>query len=211
MTEPVGEVDVPLGVQAVRRRLARRQVDAEQDVQRLLDSGRELMQGGANPRVADIVRAAGLSNDAFYRYFKTKDDLVAAIVDDGARRLLEVLGRRIQQVQGPELQLRTAIQQIFKQAVDPEVALATRNVFGNSTIRDRVDRLGRFRLESGVAALLVAPLTQLGSTDPARDAEIIGVLAINMMDRFLWQDAEPSVRDIDHVVRFVLLGCGVAE
>ena len=38
----------------------------------------------SRPRVADIVAEAGLSNDAFYRHFASKDALVAALVEDGA-------------------------------------------------------------------------------------------------------------------------------
>ena len=37
-------------------------------------------------RVSDIVAAAGLSNDAFYRHFPSKDALVAALVEDGRNR-----------------------------------------------------------------------------------------------------------------------------
>jgi AcrR family transcriptional regulator len=42
----------------------------------------------SRPRVADIVAAAGLSNDAFYRHFPSKDDLIVAAltkVDEQAR------------------------------------------------------------------------------------------------------------------------------
>ena len=41
-------------------------------------------------RVSDIVDAAGLSRDAFYRHFASKEDLVAAIVEAGAQRLREL-------------------------------------------------------------------------------------------------------------------------
>ncbi|MEV6253995.1 TetR/AcrR family transcriptional regulator [Nocardia sp. NPDC051911] len=39
------------------------------------------------PRVTDIVATAGLSNDAFYRHFPSKDALGAALLEDGAERL----------------------------------------------------------------------------------------------------------------------------
>ncbi|WP_433155373.1 TetR/AcrR family transcriptional regulator [Actinomadura nitritigenes] len=37
--------------------------------------------------MADIVNAAGLSNEAFYRHFPSKGALVAALLEDGTERL----------------------------------------------------------------------------------------------------------------------------
>lgn len=43
---------------------------------------------------ADIVAAAGLSNDTFYRHVSSKDALVAAILEDGAERLCGYCGSK---------------------------------------------------------------------------------------------------------------------
>ncbi|MBA2946769.1 helix-turn-helix transcriptional regulator [Streptomyces sp. PSKA28] len=53
---------------------------ARAEVDALLDAGLRLMTEGAPrpPRVADIVAAAGLSNDAFYRAFSGRDALVSS-------------------------------------------------------------------------------------------------------------------------------------
>ena len=75
------------------RTLARRAPDYPAEVRRLLDAGREVMRRGgtsSRPRVADIVAEAGLSNDAFYRHFASKDALVAAILEDGTERLTQL-------------------------------------------------------------------------------------------------------------------------
>ncbi|MCU1586963.1 MAG: putative transcriptional regulator, TetR family, partial [Frankiales bacterium] len=80
MTEP------SLAERAAHRAVDARVRSSEQDVRRLLDAGLALMTAGGTetpPRVTDIIRAAGLSNQAFYRYFASKDDLVAAVIDDG--------------------------------------------------------------------------------------------------------------------------------
>jgi AcrR family transcriptional regulator len=203
------ESAVSLGEQAVRRRLGRIESDAQQDVRRLLDTARELMQAGTNPRVADIVKATGLSNDAFYRYFKTKDDLVAAIVDDGARRLIELVERRMGEAREPERQVRLAVQVVMKQAADPAVALATRNVFGSASRNVGSDRAGKSLLEQGIATLLAEPLERLGARDPGRDSRTAGLLLIAAMNHFLWLDAVPTARDIDHLAGFLLRGCGI--
>ncbi len=72
-------------------------------------SGRELMARcgtTSRPRVADIVAAAGLSNDAFYRHFSSKDALVAAILEDGTERLTSYLAHQMAKEPTPERQVR---------------------------------------------------------------------------------------------------------
>src|SRR2546428_1608 len=55
--------------------MARRGPDYASEVRRLLDAGLDVMRAcgtASRPRVSDIVAAAGLSNDAFYRHFASK-------------------------------------------------------------------------------------------------------------------------------------------
>ena len=77
-----------------KQSLARREAQYASEVRRLLDAGLEVMREcgtASSPRVADIVAAAGLSNDAFYRHFASKEALVAAILEDGSARLTSYL------------------------------------------------------------------------------------------------------------------------
>ena len=70
--------------------MAKRSPDYVVEVRRLLDAALVVIERNgtsARARVADIVATAGLSNDAFYRHFASKDALVAALVEDGAVRL----------------------------------------------------------------------------------------------------------------------------
>src|SRR5260370_42613773 len=114
-----------LADRAVDRRLAPTQELAESDVRALMDAGLALLRTaapGRSPRVADIVAAAGLSNDAFYRYFASKDDLVAAVVEDGSRRLLKYVRHQMAKGDDAAARLRLGIDAIMKQATDPDVA-----------------------------------------------------------------------------------------
>jgi len=74
-----GDAEVPLGRKAARTRAA------------LLDAARMLFadQGYAATAVGDIAAAAGVSLGAFYQYFRDRADIMAALVGEGARRLLE--------------------------------------------------------------------------------------------------------------------------
>ena len=67
------------------------------EVRRLVAAGYAVMRrtGTLDPRVHDIVREAGLSNQAFYRHFRGKDELLVAILDDGQRQLLTYLEHRM--------------------------------------------------------------------------------------------------------------------
>ena len=46
-------------------------------------------RGVANTSVSDIVRAAGVAQGTFYLYFATKEDVVLAVVDEMAGRMIE--------------------------------------------------------------------------------------------------------------------------
>jgi hypothetical protein len=63
------------------RTLAKREEEYAGEVRRLLDAALEVMRRrgtASHSRVADVVRAAGLSNEDFYRHFPSKDALVTA-------------------------------------------------------------------------------------------------------------------------------------
>jgi hypothetical protein len=54
--------------------------------------------------------------------------------------------------------------------------------------------------------LLVAPLTELASTDPDRDAAVIGYAAINQMSAALVHGVVPTDADVEHLIGFCLHG-----
>ena len=64
-------------------------------------------------RVADIVGAAGLSNDAFYRHFPSKDALVAAVIDDGSKRLHGYLTHQMAKETTPEGRIRRWVEGVL--------------------------------------------------------------------------------------------------
>src|SRR5690349_23570118 len=101
--------DGDVAARVAQQTLARREAAYAEEVRRLLDAGLDVMRRcgtTSRPRVADIVAAAGLSNDAFYRHFRSKDALVAALVDDGALRLRSYLDHQMAKEPTPEAQVR---------------------------------------------------------------------------------------------------------
>jgi AcrR family transcriptional regulator len=98
-----------------QRSLAKRGAGYTGEVRRLLDAALDVMKRrgtASRPRVADVVNAAGLSNDAFYRHFPSKDALVAALLEDGAERLYGYVAHQMAKEPAPEGKVRRWVQRI---------------------------------------------------------------------------------------------------
>ena len=187
------------------RSLSKRGQDYAVEVRRLLDAGLEVMQRGgtdARPRVADIVAEAGLSNDAFYRHFPSKDALVAAIIEDGAERLRSYLVHQMEKETTPEGQVRRWVQGVLGQA--GPAAPATLAVLWNAGGVGDGMASGHSRLNPRLAELLEAPLAELGSTDPSLDAALVTHAVVGRLSDHLWQRTAPTRSEQERVVEFCL-------
>lgn len=78
-TRREGDHEAPLGRKATRTRAA------------LLDAARTVFSehGYASTSVGDIATVAGVSLGAFYQYFRDRADILAALVAEGAQRMLD--------------------------------------------------------------------------------------------------------------------------
>lgn len=201
------EPDDPVVARTTQRALARRQAIYSDEVRRLLEAGLEVMRrfGTAKtPRVADILDEAGLSRDAFYRHFASKEDLVAAIVEAGSHRLVGYLRHQMDKEADPAGMLRRWLEGIMAQAADPEVAHSTRAVLwngGHVGERSRSQDLARY---APLTELILGPIAALGSADPDRDGALITYAAMGWMQEFLWRCATPRAEDIAHLVSFCM-------
>jgi AcrR family transcriptional regulator len=187
------------------RALAKRGAGYADEVRRLLDAGLAEMQRrgtGARPRVADIVAAAGLSNDAFYRHFPSKDALVAAILEDGAERLRSYLAHQMAKESSAEGKVRRWVEGVLAQAADPDIAASTRAVLWNAG----GDGLGAGHpsMNGPLASLLVTPFADLGSADPELDASLVAHAVIGQLSDHLHRNTRPSKAVIAHTVEFAM-------
>jgi AcrR family transcriptional regulator len=64
--------------------------------------------------VRDIIRRTGLSVGAFYNYYRSKEEVVAALADDGARRFRPILHAEYLKASDLESYLRGAITAYFE-------------------------------------------------------------------------------------------------
>lgn len=183
--------------------LARRGPDYATEVRRLLDAGLVVMREcgtASRPRVADIVAAAGLSNDAFYRHFASKEALVAAILDDGTERLGHYLAHQLNKEPTPEGQVRQWVEGVLSQATDAEIAATTLAVLWNAGVLGA----GPAAARGPLATLLHAPFAELGSVDPELDASLAAHAVVGKLADYLWWRAAPTREEIDSVVSFCL-------
>lgn len=186
-----------------QRAVAGRGLAADEEVRRLVDAGREAMARAgtrARPRVADVVAAAGLSNDAFYRHFRSKDDLVAAILEDGTERLASYLSHQMGKEADPAAQVRRWVEGVLAQAVDEDAAATTLAVLWNGGSLGEVAAAGRPSASAPLARLLVAPLTALGSPAPDLDAALVGHAVVGRLSDHLWARTRPDPAEVDLTV-----------
>ncbi len=191
--------------------MAEREAEYSDEVQRLLDAGLAVMARSgtsASPRVADIVSEAQVSNDAFYRHFSSKEDLVLAVAEAGAERLVSYVSHQMSKHPDPHRQITTWVSCIMQQAADPSIAEPTRAVLWNAaSVSDR-SRTDKNDAYADLAEILIEPLTGCGSNDPRRDADAITATVFTLLQRFLRDRVEPSQDDINHLISYCLAAIG---
>ena len=113
-----------LAQRAVDRSLGDRRTQYADEIQRVLEATYDLIErtGDVDPSLREILGETGLSTQAFYRYFQSKDELFLLLLDDGRRRILATLERRMQRVDTPEARVRAWIEGVLAQASDTRAA-----------------------------------------------------------------------------------------
>ncbi|MBV9484708.1 MAG: TetR/AcrR family transcriptional regulator [Frankiaceae bacterium] len=196
--------DGDVAARIAQRTLANRGEDYADEVRRILDTALALMHSlgtARKPRVSDIVAAAGVSNDAFYRYFSSKDALVTALLEDGAERLTRYLSHQMAKEPTPQGQLRRWVDGVLSQA-DGETGNRTLAVLWNGG--EVADAAGRHFAARPVAALLREPLRALGSKRPELDAALVAHAVLGCLSDHLWERTRPSAAERKRILEFCL-------
>jgi AcrR family transcriptional regulator len=210
-----------LARRALDRSAAARHAEYVRDVQRIVDATYRLIErtGGIDPSLREVLAEAGLSTQAFYRFFRSKDELMLVILDDGRRQLLGYLEHRMARATSPADKVRAWIEGVLAQASNPEAAARTRPFLVN---QDRLVEAFPEEQQASVdllVGLLVNSLEELRTVGPGpvarrgpetarRDAEAVYRLALATLHDHLVGGTTPSGDDVDHLVAFVLRGVG---
>ncbi len=199
--EPVDGVAARIAAQTAARR-----TNYHNEVRALMDAAVKIMVANGTStrvRVSDIVAAAGLSNDAFYRHFPSKDALVAALVEDGSERTAAGIGRRMAKERSPEGRVKRWLDGVLAQTEDAN-AETTLAVLWNSVNLNSAIPIGSQVSKRPLAKLLREPFTELGSTDPELDAELATQAVVGRVAGHLWAKTKPDRKEVEHLLRFCL-------
>lgn len=167
-------------------------------VGRILAATLELMGRGPEIRIAEVVRAAGVSNDAFYRAFRGKAELLAAVTDQAQHRLVGHVAEELGAAPDhPVERVRVCVRAVLDQA-DPKTAATTRAVLRHTSRPDGT------LLGCRLADLLAGPLAALGSPTPAADALAAAGALLSALEQHLWAGTTPTAADADHLLGYLL-------
>lgn len=200
-------------------RSAERAVEARygvylEEAQRLIRAGIEEIRekGNVAPRVADVVRRARLSNKAFYRHFKSKEELLLAVLEEGMQQRVADFEKRMAAATSARGRVEAWIEGVLVQATDPEEARAVRPmyVYQARLAENLGDQLWetRERLCRPLVVALRAGLEsgELPGIDPERDADAIQYLCLGWVNGHVLANTTPTAESARAVAEFAMRG-----
>jgi AcrR family transcriptional regulator len=213
------EVDVQasaiehLADRAVERTVAGRRAEYGAEMRRIVDTTFSLIErtGSLDPSMREILAETGLSTQAFYRYFSSKDELMLALLDDGRRRLVETLQRRMGRSEDPRAQVRAWIEGVVAQASNAAAAARTRPwVLSEQRLAELFPQEQEASVEL-LVGLLRDPIAHLGGTTKRRKvgdtaAALIYQLTFAVLRAHLVAGTKPDSTENAALVSFCLRG-----
>ncbi len=209
-----------LAQRAAERGVAQRQTAYAEAVRGVVDATFDLIErtGNVNPSLRDVLAATGLSTQAFYRYFRSKDELLLVLLDDGRRQLVGYLTHRMDRYDAPEEKVGAWVRGVLAQAADPHAAARTRPFIANE---ERLHQAYPTEQQASVELLtgLLAQALAAGRATPDSEDDRVTdlLLAQSVYDvtfaalrRHLTRGTAPNDGDVDRLVGFCLGGLGLS-
>ena len=205
--------------QAIDRTLEARRAVVQHEVERLVAAAFRVIERTAHlePKVSDILAEAGLSNQAFYRHFRSKHELLVAVLDEGIRGLARYLAGRMEHAANPPEAVREWIRGMAAQTQDPGGAQASRPF---ALARGRLAEsfpAEVARSERQVTAPLRAALEEacrlgaMPAVQPEPDAEALYHLMMGWVEARLVEGRRPSQGEVARLESFVMAGLGRSD
>jgi AcrR family transcriptional regulator len=176
------------------------------EVRRLLDAAFTVIgQHGTDSRVrvADIVAAAGVSNDAFYRHFSSKDALITALLEDGTERLTSYIAHQMEKAATAEAKVERWVVGMLSQTRE-DTAATTLAVVWNGGSVGTGGSAGRHNASVPLGALLHEPFVALGNRSPELAASLVAHATLGRVSDHLWARTHPESDEIEHIIEFCL-------
>jgi AcrR family transcriptional regulator len=202
----------PLVERTIHRTVADQYAAAAGEIERIIEATYRVIEreGTVDPSMRAILAEAGLSTQGFYRHFRSKDELMLVLLDDGRRRLAGYLEHQMAKAADPIEAVRAWIRGTLLQAQDAKAADRTRP-FARSMARlqerypdehrESVDVLVGL-LNGAIEAAIAAGAAQ--TLTPAYDATFIYLYVQGIQDRHLREETKPTSDEVDQAVSFAL-------
>ncbi|MBV6756172.1 TetR/AcrR family transcriptional regulator [Rhodococcus opacus] len=191
-----------------------RQASYDDEVRKLIHAAQEVMlrKGKTEvPRVAEIVREAGMTNQAFYRHFRSRDDLVVATYEQGLLTLHGYLEHRVLKYAHVKDRMRAWIDGVMAQIEDPRLSELSAVILWNvgQIARDQseIEPVGYAK----ILELLGSILADADVPDPDRTAVFVQTLVMGVTTRYHEAGVAPTGDDREHLLRFCLGGIEGAQ
>ncbi len=124
---------VPAAGDSMRSQLVHRSVSQQRDlagseVDRIVQAAFDEMAESQSPEpsLRGVLRRAHLSTATFYRYFRSRDELLLVVLDEGSRVLTSYLHHQMGKAAGPAGKAAAWIRGFMRQAESPTAAQRTR-------------------------------------------------------------------------------------
>ncbi len=202
-----------LADRAIARTVAGRRAEYGAEMRRIVEATFALIErtGSLDPSMREILAETGLSTQAFYRYFSSKDELMLALLDDGRRRLFETLQKRMARTDEPSKQVRAWIEGVLAQAANTAAAARTRPwTLSEQRLTELFPEEQRASVEL-LVGLLHQPVSLLrpGMKDDADErtvAMMVYELTFAVLRRHLVAGTKPASFESEALVGFCLRG-----
>ena len=158
-----------------------------------------------DPPLREILKEARLSTPAFYRHFRSKDELLVGLLEQGWEILRGYLVHQMEKADRPEEQVAAWVRGMVVQAGDAEAARRARPFVAND-YRLAVSFPDEYRTSrDALIALLVEPVRRMrGVDDVWFDVKAVYDLVKAVQERHLIERTTASDAEEAHLVRFVL-------
>jgi AcrR family transcriptional regulator len=197
--------------------MADRQAAYVQEMERVVDAAYRVIErtGSFDPTLREILRESGLSTQAFYKHFRSKDELLLVLLDDGRRRLVGYLVHRMEKASDPAGRVRAWIEGVLAQAADPGASARTRPFLVNQErlmeqFPDEQRESAELLVELLAGAVGELPGPARDERQARRDAQAIYHLTFGTMQQHITYRTRPSAGEVNHLVQFSLKGAAAS-
>ncbi|MFC4603834.1 TetR/AcrR family transcriptional regulator [Rhodococcus kronopolitis] len=141
----------------------------------LLDAAREVLAEGSADDLgfAEVATRAGLARSSVYQYFKSRRDLIDALIEDSFPRWSERVQREMDAAGGPDRRVLAYVRANLDLVAEGEHAAASSLAALAPTARTTAESAS---LHRQLSTPLIAALTELGAVDAAATAELVNAV-----------------------------------